>query len=1035
MMNPFLSRAQVFLAVVFVGIGPGRATGEVKPIGEAPASADLRPGLLVYLGCEHGAAAAALRRDGKYRVQALVFDKAALGRVRRGIRAAGAYGPVSAELLADGPLPYADDLVNVVVIDRPEAVRRRGVALSEAYRAVAPYGSILIAGAKAEDVSAALADLPGEKPAVRQVGGWVRVDKPYPEAMDEWDQYSHDPQNSYVSNDRVVGPLESIRWIAGETAFTGRYVSPTVISAGGRVFFRSADRGYQRMVECRDAFNGLLLWKTGPKEGVRTLAADAERLYVLKSRLEAWDASTGKQRFVFQSERPVWAVLLLDRPSGVVVLGCARKGWLKAFEAATGKELWHTGDLSATSGHRNALIGGSTVYYLSRGSGKGENGSDPSSYVVRGVDLKSGEARAEYGGIFAKDDANPSLGQHLAGKLILTASPKGGGRKERTIYVVPTNKGGVRWSSRMKNSHFVKGGGGFLHVGGRFWLVEQGKALQGLAPDTGETVALMVPKYRHVSCGPLVATARFIIGGRNHLIDVKDGSVYRYTVTRTPCRDSSRMANGLVYYPRHTCPCTDGMNGNIAISPARQLPERIEPPDAPGRLEKGPAYEQVEPAASGGDDWPTYRANALRGGAARGPATAEAKVRWSTRVGVDVSAPVIAGGRVFVGLPREHRLVCLDAADGKVLWTYDVGGRVDSPPTIHAGLALFGCRDGWVYALRAADGELAWRFLAAPADRRIVVQEQVESLWPVYGSVLVEGGLVYVSAGRHVDIDGGIWVYALKPATGKVAWSRNVRNKDHRVEHAISSRLRGEGGINDILRSDGKHAYVAGCFEKMALNLKTGEKVAKVTGLPILSTPNDLLLPASRRALPGAWGDPTNASVTWIYHPKPNRVGSFWANYNGPDRTKPRLDLAPKFGYAGDLIVFDGQRVFGVGREQDPKRAKVAVFGKRSAEADLWFADVAEPIGRLRGMVLAGDLAAVGFSVPGGEGKAPKGKVVFYRTASGQQAGRIDLPEPPRWDGMAVAGGRLHVSTEGGGVVCYGESVDGGSNPDRQSAP
>ena len=81
-----------------------------------------------------------------------------------------------------------------------------------------------------------------------------------------------------------------------------------------------------------------------------------------------------------------------------------------------------------------------------------------------------------------------------------------------------------------------------------------------------------------------------------------------------------------------------------------------------------------------------------------------------------------------------------DAATGETAWTFSADGRIDSPPTYYRGRLLFGSRDGWVYCLRAADGALIWRFRAAPVDRRLVAFEQVESAWPVHGSVLVDNG-------------------------------------------------------------------------------------------------------------------------------------------------------------------------------------------------------------------------------------------------------------------------------------------------------
>ena len=83
-------------------------------------------------------------------------------------------------------------------------------------------------------------------------------------------------------------------------------------------------------------------------------------------------------------------------------------------------------------------------------------------------------------------------------------------------------------------------------------------------------------------------------------------------------------------------------------------------------------------------------------------------------------------------------------------------------------MAIFGCADGWVHAVRLSDGALVWKFFAAPADVKTVALNQVESLWPVHGSVLILDGVAYCSAGRSTWLDGGIWLWGLDPATGKI---------------------------------------------------------------------------------------------------------------------------------------------------------------------------------------------------------------------------------------------------------------------------
>ena len=83
-------------------------------------------------------------------------------------------------------------------------------------------------------------------------------------------------------------------------------------------------------------------------------------------------------------------------------------------------------------------------------------------------------------------------------------------------------------------------------------------------------------------------------------------------------------------------------------------------------------------------------------------------------------------------------------------------------------MVLFGSADGRVYCLRASDGQLIWRFLAAPSDQRIGSFDQIESTWPVHGSVLLCEGVAYFTAGRSTYLDGGIRVYGLNPVTGEI---------------------------------------------------------------------------------------------------------------------------------------------------------------------------------------------------------------------------------------------------------------------------
>ena len=146
-----------------------------------------------------------------------------------------------------------------------------------------------------------------------------------------------------------------------------------------------------------------------------------------------------------------------------------------------------------------------------------------------------------------------------------------------------------------------------------------------------------------------------------------------------------------------------------------------------------------------------------------------------------------------------------------MLWKFIAGGRVDSPPTIYQGRVLFGSVDGYVYCLNAADGRLIWRFRAAPMDRRMMSYEQLESVWPVHGSVLVENDRVYCVAGRTVFLDGGMHLVQLDPRTGEMLSENVLDNIDPKTGKDIqflSQSLDMPVGLNDILSSDGKYFYM-----------------------------------------------------------------------------------------------------------------------------------------------------------------------------------------------------------------------------------
>jgi len=556
----------------------------------------------------------------------------------------------------------------------------------------------------------------------------------------------------------------------------------------------------------------------------------------------------------------------------------------------------------------------------------------------------------------------------------------------------------------------------------------------------------------HHRCYRNKATVKYLVLGRDGIefIDVATGKGQAHPWVRGACQYGVMPCNGLVYAPPHSCAChiESKLSSFNALAPAA----RARPAGAAGpRLEKGPAYAQVSAltgSTSSGrpsgnrQDWPTYRHDPGRSGKASTTVPAELTRGWRADLGGlrraqssrKLSSVVVADGKLFVASVDAHTVHALVAGSGKPVWRYTAGGRVDSPPTIWQGLALFGCADGWVYCLRSADGVLAWRFRAAPHERHIVSYGQVESAWPVHGSVLVQQGIVYAVAGRSSHLDGGMYLYRLNARTGRKLSETRVT----------------AGALPDVLSSDGTSVFMRHKrFSKNGVEQKT----------PVAH----LYSPAG--FLDGDWWHRTY----WLVG---TAMGSGWGRWPNSGLQAP----------AGRLLVVDGADVYGfgrlnqyhrngthiglggtryllyayargpkpvkpsAGRTKAPKKPKSPRQRRRTPAAPpkvtaRWSLRTGV---MARAMVLSAKTLFVA-GPPDVLGKTPPGTTYPYyirspkalqeqqaafsghkgavlwvvSAADGKKLAEYRLDSPPVFDGMAAAGGRLFLATRAGEVLCF----------------
>ena len=782
------SRAGILWVVLLVSvtavIGAG-ATGRTaqgdlaRQILEAT---EVKGGLIVHLGCGDGKLTAAFRVGGSYLIHGLDTGAAEVRRARQYVQKLGVYGPVSIDRFDGKRLPYAENMVNLIV-----AEDLGGVTMAEAMRVLAPGGVVCVVRSDAARRS------PGNASA-----GTLRAKtvKPRPRNTDEWTHYLHDASGNAVAHDSVVGPPRRVQWIAEPRHARSHEHTPSLfalVSAGGRIFY-VADEGLTASIRqpaewhlvARDAYNGVLLWKRpiatwfphicgwtqGPLQLQRKLVAVGNRVYVtlgFHAPLSALDAATGQTLKVYEqtrgTEEVVWhkGILLLvvrsvtdQRVAELAKWGQlagkktsplhARESMLPlverfraveasadravlALQADTGRLLWKKAGADVAGLRPLSLCAtGDRAFY--------QKGRD-----VVCLDLKAGRQRwsAPCGPLRVVCDSSVVCAD---GKTVTALSAKTG----KTLWARPASLCQIRDAFVIGDSLWL---GGFKPWQGR----TKGRRGPAWGPYFATQRDLATGKIRkhvepecpghHHRCWSNKATERYILGGRRgvELIDLQTGDVLWHSWVRGVCRYGVMPCNGLLYAPPHACGCyiAAKLTGFYALAPAPAGEGRG--PGVEGRatrdeealatLERGPAYAAIPQSAIRDQDWPTYRHDAQRSGCTQLPVPAALRRRWQAKIGAKLTSPTVAGGKVFVASVEEHRVCAIDADSGRSVWHFTAGARVDSPPTLSQGRAIFGCRDGYVYSLRASDGALAWRLRAARAERHIAACGRIESASPL----------------------------------------------------------------------------------------------------------------------------------------------------------------------------------------------------------------------------------------------------------------------------------------------------------------
>ncbi len=1033
-------------------------------------------GLVVHVGCGDGRLLAALGANQSLLVHGLDRNRAEVRSARSYLHEKDLYGRVSVEQWDGKNLPYANNLVDLLLVEEQASVSR-----SELLRVLSPEGTLY----------------------VRSGDGWSKTVKPWPEDIDEWTHFLYDSTNNAVSNDTKVGPPRYLQWKGSPTySRSHEHLSSTssVVSAGGRVFY-IIDRGPPPTVampsewylEARDAFNGVRLWqkrikpwayrlrgfRTGPPHLARRLVATDDTVFATLGYGKpvcALNAETGRVIQTYEETEAASEMVYRDGVLYVVTedprqqqkaLRAIRRGTtytesgsgLVAIRAGSGELMWKKegGEMGYIMPTTLAVADGRAYYQnthevvcLDAATGRRKwasqrpvsrsrlSWSTPTLVVRDGVVIS------------ADRDSSAVTGSLPSGKngVQWVEESRGGIAPRGKLIAFSADTGRQLWSSSAKEVYNapvdVLVSRGLLWTGTLVGRNEPGFT-EGRRLLSGQ-VGMRRPAdskfftvgFVHHRCYRNKATPRYIILGRSgvELVNLQTGEARANHWTRGACQYGVMPANGMIYTPPHPCACyiRSKLTGFNALAPRTEARAAAAHEINGPRLRKGPAYGNCDGESAESGEWPTYRHDAARSGRAGCTVPADLAQAWTAECGEPPSPPVIAGGSVYVTTPEDYRLHCLDAETGREKWTYTAGGRIDSPPTVYRGKVLFGCADGRVYCLRASDGALAWRFQAAPGARRIVDFNRLESAWPVHGNVLVQDGAAYFAAGRCSYLDDGIYLYGLDPRTGEKLFRKQVYSRDPETGLEPQDKVQGTsmpGALPDILSGNGSSIFMR--HKRFSLE---GKELKQ-------DVPH---IYSSSGFLDDTWWHRTY----WQYG---TNMASGAAGYFTWLRAGNRR-------ISGRILVRDGEDFYGYGRESYGQHgAHVGIDGKhyrlfasRLTKDGHTYRWKKRPPFWVRSMVLAGDtLFAAGPPVPpylhgGKEGRLmsrgnwygrhrftasePREAMKAWRgekgsrlwaisTRDGQKLDSLRLDSTPVFDSLAAAHGALYLSTERGTVICF----------------
>ncbi|PIZ48374.1 MAG: hypothetical protein COY42_06640 [Armatimonadetes bacterium CG_4_10_14_0_8_um_filter_66_14] len=415
-------------------------------------------------------------------------------------------------------------------------------------------------------------------------------------------------------------------------------------------------------------------------------------------------------------------------------------------------------------------------------------------------------------------------------------------------------------------------------------------------------------------------------------------------------------------------------------------------------------------------DWPAYRHDFARSGVTTEQLPSPLHLQWThaakpprpawpepgrelNKLAFDYAYDtVVANGLLYFGSSADYQVHCLDLNTGQQRWSFVTEGPVRFAPVVEDGRLFVASDDGYLYCLSAADGKLLWKFYGGPKPDRVMGNEQLVSRWLLRSGVSVDTGVVYLSAGMWPT--EGVYLYALRANDGSVVWKQESVGAEYRKQpHPGSFSMIGLAPQGYLVADADRLFVPTGRNAAAAYDRNTGKE-------------------SYYHSAPYTWNDRWGG--TWCF--QANGLFFGWRMHLGPDIDVLQGEYQPdaqdglvafeadtsklKRDFPGKLYAVatkDTLYAWGSGKVTAYDFAAWAK-GAKSQDCTKW--ETEHP--RAYSLILAGNTLFVGGANTVTALDAAQGKLLWQEPVTAQARS------------LAVADGRLLVSTTDGRIACFG---------------